>query len=808
MYDLFIDFALTQCVTEPTRYSSDGNSSSVLDLYATTRPDVIQQIEVTDPISDHCGVHVNLDICPANYPKSRVSVHKFFDYKHADWDGLRTALLKTPFLPLMMGSTNVNTAWKVWENLFIEQIRQFVPERVKAIRGKHRSWMTSSLYRLCRQKRRLFRIAVRRCSDYDWAKYKQCRNRCTEELRTARSSYLSEKHRQIVEEEDGSHRWWALAKRLCGITQAKQPMANLEDNGVILSSALDKANLLARFFSRQCGGDSENEDFINAPFPLPETHATFDFPPISEQTVLKCLLRLSPSKSTADVSYSNRILRECAPIITPSLAYLFNLSVASSSFPEAWKEATVIPLYKNRGSTASPTNYRPVSLLPSIGKVLDSIQSRRLLQYPVRHNLINPHQFGFLPGRSTVLQLVYIVETWVRARDQGKSVGTIFLDFMKAFDKVWHHGLIHKLQACGLSQTSIEWLRSYLSDRSIRVRVDSDLSSSQLVKTGVPQGSHLGPVLFLVFINELPTVVNMPTELYADDALIHNIFHKKIDQSVVESTLQPALSAAEDWALSWRGNFGQPKTKFLFFNGANSKGYNPSNHSLSIEGVKIDLVKCHKHLGITISSTLEWHTHISDVIRVGKQRAGLLRWMCRDLPQAVAVKLYLSYVRPVLEYGSAVWHSGLREIDALAIERVQASVARTILRASRDRTKSSLFAELNWPSLRWRREIGCLCLLHQLLYTRTSPFTDILFPLSALNHAYNTRTPLNLILPPLHTTRYMNSFLTRASILWNSLPHELQNIKDKKSFKLALSLHWQSLSYQTSDSFAHLIRPV
>ena len=144
-------------------------------------------------------------------------------------------------------------------------------------------------------------------------------------------------------------------------------------------------------------------------------------------------------------------------------------------------------------------------------------------------------------------------------------------------------------------------------------------------------------MLFLVFINELLTVVNMPTELYADYALIHNIFIEKLDESVVESTIQPALSAAADWILFWRGNFGQPKTKFLFFNGANSTFYNPSNPFLSIEGVKIDLVKCHKHLGRTISSTLEWHTHISDVIRVGKQRAGFLLWMCGDPPPAVAI---------------------------------------------------------------------------------------------------------------------------------------------------------------------------
>ena len=218
---------------------------------------------------------------------------------------------------------------------------------------------------------------------------------------------------------------------------------------------------------------------------------------------------------------TNRVLRECASPITESITYLSNLSIRTSKFPSDWKNAVVTPIFKRRGRKSDPSNYRPVSLLPSLGKVMDAIQSEHLLSYLNSNHLLNKHQFGFLPRRSTVTQLVYVVDTWLRDLDNGNQLSAIFMDFQKAFDRVWHTGLVHKLRTLGVLPNSVSWISSFLTDRTIAVRVGSCLSSQHTISAGVPQGSHLGPVLFLVFINDLPDHVNIPTELYADDALLH-----------------------------------------------------------------------------------------------------------------------------------------------------------------------------------------------------------------------------------------------------------------------------------------------
>ena len=202
-------------------------------------------------------------------------------------------------------------------------------------------------------------------------------------------------------------------------------------------------------------------------------------------------------KASGDSLLCNQLLKNCAPFLASSITYLFNLSLSTSSFPDAWKIAKVIPLFKNRGSHSDPSNYRPISLLPAIGKVMDDIQSSRLLTFLTKNNIISAHQFGFVPRSSTVHQLTYIVNKWATARDDGDHFSATFMDFLKAFDHVWHAGLWHKLAQCGVSPPSLVWIWLYLSNRHISVQDKEEHSLPKHISAGVPQGSHLGPVLAL-----------------------------------------------------------------------------------------------------------------------------------------------------------------------------------------------------------------------------------------------------------------------------------------------------------------------
>ena len=215
------------------------------------------------------------------------------------------------------------------------------------------------------------------------------------------------------------------------------------------------------------------------------------------------------------------------------------------------------------------------------------------------------------------------------------------MDFKKAFDRVWHTGLLYKLAMIGVAPPSVSWISDFLTKRTISVRVGSTLSPQHTISAGVPQGSHLGPVLFLVFINDLPSHVHLPTELYADDALIHETLTRNTTATNT-TTLQGAVNDAEQWALSWNGRFGHEKTKLLNIG-------KTRDTPLVIDSHPIEAVALHKHLGIIFTPDLKWTTHIQAVIRNAFKRAGLLRWMSHHLRGPLTTKLYLSYVRPTME---------------------------------------------------------------------------------------------------------------------------------------------------------------
>ena len=239
----------------------------------------------------------------------------------------------------------------------------------------------------------------------------------------------------------------------------------------------------------------------------------------------------------------------------------------------------------------------------------------------------------------------------------------------------------------GVSPDALSWFESYLLDRAITVRGEGIYSKSHSISTGVPQGSHSGPILFAVFINDLTSAVQKSqTELYADDALIHKDISKDIIPQEMHS-LQTSVSAASAWAQSWRGRFSPAKTVVLPLGNLATNAC--QQFPLSIDEENIDIVDTNKHLGVILSTDLKWKAHLESILAKARKRAGLLRHVhvSHQLPAKLTCHLYITYVRPMMEYACPVWHSSASAVDALALERVQANVARTILAAHWDTPK-------------------------------------------------------------------------------------------------------------------------
>ena len=224
----------------------------------------------------------------------------------------------------------------------------------------------------------------------------------------------------------------------------------------------------------------------------------------------------------------------------------------------------------------------------------------------------------------------------------------------------------------------------------------------------------------------------------------------------------------------------------------------------TMEGHAVTVTDNHWHLGVVLSEDLKWSKHAQCILAAASKRAGLLRLMARDLPLPVAsiLYVYMYYVRPVLEYASPVWHGSLRVEDAMFLERIQASVARSLLQADWFTPKEELFRQLGWPALRWRREITSLTMFHKLLHSRPEPLSECLFQYASATSARSRRKTFQLLLPHTRTTRYRESFFYKSALLWNSpLPHDIQSLKNSKSFRDALENHYQTYKFTTTENF-------
>ena len=540
----------------------------------------------------------------------------------------------------------------------------------------------------------------------------------------------------------------------------------------------------AELFNRYFASHSQLPPGPDLPLLTYKTTSRLTHINLTKSHVLKVLTQLKISKATGPDGVGNFILKLAAPILANPLCHLFNVSLSRGIFPDIWKRAHVLPVFK-KGDRQDKANYRPISLLPNISKVFERLVYKFLYEYLSENNLLCPKQSGFRQKDSSVCKLIHIVHTIYEALENGKEVCAIFLDISKAFDKVWHEGLLFKLKQIGVGGPLLNWFQTYLVGRLQRVIIKGQESTWLPITAGVPQGSILGPLLFLIFINDLPQGIESNVDLFADDTSLLDIIDNPTSTS---NKMNRDLEAIHDWALRWRVTFNPDKTVTMVFS---TKVNKPIHPSLIFQG-KILTQSCqHKHLGLTLSDNLSWNKHIDNLLTSASKKIGQLKRLKFKVTCDTLLTLYNTMVRSSLEYADVVW-DGCPDYLSEKLETIQYAAAKICTGAMNGTSGQTIKSELGLPTLTSRRSLHRVTLLHKVLHEDFASYLKPLLPTSATASNYNLRNKDLLVLPTKAgiTNRFANSFVHASIKIWNSLPLEIRRIEKTNSFKSALSNYY------------------
>ena len=566
------------------------------------------------------------------------------------------------------------------------------------------------------------------------------------------------------------------------IRKKKTSIPPLSHNNLLFHSDLSKANLLNDFFST-CF-NSSTPPLSPSPSSLPSSSC----PPglmCTEDEISHLLLNLPSDTSTGPDGISARMLKLSASSIAAPLTLIFNQSISSGIFPSDWKNSNIVPIPKSKSPSSSPSDYRPISLLPIISKVLERHVFNYLHNFCTVNQILSDSQFSFRPGRSTESALLSATHSWLSSLDSRNSICSVFFDLRKAFDSVPHLPLMNTLSSIGLCSHLTSWIQSYLCNRCQQVVLNGSSSHKSHAFSGVPQGSILGPLLFILYINSLSDIPLSPSSkliLYADDILYSRICNSPSDISLIQSD----VNCISTWISSHYLTINSSKTKYMFLS------FKPSSFfstfpSLYLNGSPLELVSSFKYLGVLISSNLSWSPHILSICRKSRQLIGILYrlFYCHSSPSSL-FKLYSTLVRPHLEYCSSVWDpSSSASISKL--ENIQL-FALKLCSKNWSSNYPSLLQLFNCPLLSSRRTNSKLISLFKILHGHMFFPSNSFQPLhrsSRLTRSFHSR---NLSVPHSRTSAYLSSFVPTSCRLWNSLPSSLKDCDSLGSFKSNLYL--------------------
>lgn len=551
-----------------------------------------------------------------------------------------------------------------------------------------------------------------------------------------------------------------------------------EPNGTTATTNLEKAELIASHFS----GKMQVPDPQKQPPVLPRmTNDSLKTFIVNEEVVFQVLSSLEEDKAIGPDKISPRVLRRCATELTKPLTSIFNTCIALGKWPSSWKVASVVPVHKKK-SKSEVSNYRPISLLSVVAKALETIISKNITDFFDKHMLLNDRQYGFRKGRSASDLLLNLSSKWNQALDDGDNCFVIALDIAGAFDRVWHQGLLTKLQALGLCDNALALIGDYLLERSLQVVIHGVNSSTHKIGASVPQGSVLGPLLWNVYFNDLLNLVP-ESHAYADDCTL-TIRYKTEERASAVTTTNQHLSNISRWGEIWQVSFAPEKTQAMEVT---------RHHNLPNEmGLVLGTQELHREesieiLGVKFDSKMTMVAHVQDLAKRAAKKLTALRRIARFLDSGSCKILYNAQVRSHLEYAPLSWQ-GCPPSHLRLLDKVEERACRLIASLEAGQVRQQMH-----QTLQHRRDVAALTVLYKANVKKITHLQPL--QVQKGERVRNTRNSLinswPLVVPFSRTALHQRSFISRATRIWNRFAqeHSIPSITTTEEMKI-LAHNW------------------